>query len=90
MLVRALLHRGHEVRVIDNLSSGQRSDLPDPVSEPCLSILQADLREPKTWESQFDGAEAVWHLAANRDIRLGTSRPEIDLEQGTIASFHVI
>lgn len=90
VLVRALLHRGHEVRVIDNLSSGQRSDLPDPASEPRLSILQADLREPKAWESQFDGAEAVWHLAANRDIRLGTSRPEIDLEQGTIASFHVI
>ncbi len=90
VLVRALLHRGHEVRVIDNLSSGQRSDLPDPASEPRLSILQADLREPKAWESQFEGAEAVWHLAANRDIRLGTSRPEIDLEQGTIASFHVI
>lgn len=90
VLVRALLQRGHEVRVIDDLSSGQRSDLPDPASDPRLSLLPADLRKPADWDSQLDGAEAVWHLAANRDIRLGTSDPEIDLELGTLASFHVI
>lgn len=90
VLVRALLARGHEVRVIDNLSSGQRSDLPELRTDPRLSLVVSDLRTPGDWGSQFDGAESVWHLAANRDIRLGTSRPEIDLEHGTVASFNVV
>ncbi len=90
VLVRALLDRGHEVRVVDNLSSGRRENLPDPATEPRLSLTVADLREPASWNRIFEGAEAVWHLAANPDIRLGTSNPRIDLEHGTLASFNVL
>jgi len=32
----------------------------------------------------------VWHLAANTDIRRGSSDLRIDLEQGTIATFNVL
>jgi UDP-glucose 4-epimerase len=90
VLVRDLLDRGHEVRVVDNLSSGRREALPDPAATPQLSLTVADLREPAAWSSLFQGAEAVWHLAANPDIRLGTSDPRIDLEHGTLASFNVL
>ena len=86
-LVRALAARGHEVRVIDNLSSGRREHLP---RLPRVVLIDADLREPERFADQFRGAVAVWHLAANPDIRLGTAEPRIDLENGTIATFNVL
>jgi UDP-glucose 4-epimerase len=36
------------------------------------------------------GAEVVFHLAANADVRFGTDHPRKDLEQNTIATFNVL
>ena len=36
------------------------------------------------------GADFVFHLAANADVRFGTEHPERDLEQNTIATFNVL
>jgi UDP-glucose 4-epimerase len=90
VLVRTLLERGHEVRVVDNMSSGHRDHLPSPEKTPRLSIVEADLREPATYETAFRGASAVWHLAANTDIRRGSADPRLDFEQGTFATFQVL
>jgi UDP-glucose 4-epimerase len=86
-LVGALLARGHEVRVVDNLSSGRRELLP---KVDRVVFLHADLRDPTQFADQFRGASAVWHLAANPDIRLGTSDPRVDVENGALATFHVL
>lgn len=87
ILVAALLRRGHAIRVIDNLSGGRVEQLP---SSDRLRFVRADLREPATFQAEFQDAVAVWHLAANPDIRLGTEQPRIDLENGTLATFHVL
>jgi len=89
-LVRALLARGQEVRVVDNLSTGRREHLPQGEGASRLSLLEADLREPTAYETAFRGASAVWHLAANTDIRRGSADPRIDFEQGTHATFQVL
>ncbi len=36
------------------------------------------------------GADFVFHLAANADVRFGTEHPRKDLEQNTIATFNVL
>ena len=36
------------------------------------------------------GADFVFHLAANADVRFGTEHPQRDLEQNTIATFRVL
>lgn len=90
VLVRALLARGLEVRVIDNLSSGRREHLPTPSASDRLSLLVADLRDPSSFAEPFEGAGAVWHLAASADIRTGIEHVRADLEHGTIASFNVL
>jgi UDP-glucose 4-epimerase len=90
VLVRALLARGVEVRVIDNLSSGRREHLPTPSADNRLSLTVADLRDPSSYAERFEGTGAVWHLAANTDIRTGIAHVRADLEHGTIASFNVL
>jgi UDP-glucose 4-epimerase len=36
------------------------------------------------------GHDFVFHLAANADVRFGTEHPRKDLEQNTLATFHVL
>ncbi|HTT34891.1 MAG TPA: NAD-dependent epimerase/dehydratase family protein [Thermoplasmata archaeon] len=89
VLVESLLRDGYAVRVVDNLSSGRRDHLPGARAGAPVELTVADLREPIPLDV-VRGAEAVWHLAANPDIRLGTAEPRTDLEHGTIATFHAL
>ncbi len=88
VLTRTLLSRDATVRVIDNLSSGRREHL--PVQPGRLFLTVADVRDAEATAHEYDGAREVWHLAANTDIRRGTSNRRIDLELGTLATFEVL
>lgn len=89
-VVRALLADGHPVRVLDNLSSGRREHLDGLRSSAALTLHVVDVRNADAIRPHFEGASAVWHLAANPDIRLGTQDPNIDFDQGTLATFRVL
>jgi len=90
LLVAELLSRSSEVRVIDNLSSGRREHLPPSPHGGSLLLTVADLKDPASFAERFRGASTVWHLATNPDIRRGMSDPNIDLQEGTVATFHVL
>jgi UDP-glucose 4-epimerase len=89
VLVRHLMARGREVRVVDNLSGGRREHLPPP-DPPRLSLTVADLKEPGKYAQDFAGATELWHLAANSDIRKGSKDSRLDLEEGVIATYTVL
>jgi len=90
VLVRSLLDRASEVRVIDNLSSGRKEHLVPSRAGREAKLFVADLKEPTSYRDVFQGAGSVWHLATISDIRKGMSDPSIDLEEGTRATFHVL
>jgi UDP-glucose 4-epimerase len=58
-LVDALLKRGHLVRVLDDLSSGSRKNLPERIE-----FWHADVTDPAVIEEAFDRVDACFHLAA--------------------------
>jgi UDP-glucose 4-epimerase len=58
-LVDALLHDRHAVRVLDDLSSGNRENLPRQIE-----FIYGDVTNPAAVEQAFDGVEACFHLAA--------------------------
>jgi UDP-glucose 4-epimerase len=55
-----------------------------------LHITTHDLSAGEPPPSSFLGAHEVWHLAASADIRRGLADPRIDLNHGTLATFHVL
>ena len=61
-VVERLLGKGHEVRVLDNLSTGQRSNL-DPVADE-IELAVGDIRELNELTVAARGRDAVIHLAA--------------------------
>jgi UDP-glucose 4-epimerase len=82
-VVEALLARGDEVLVVDDLSSGKRENLPDGAR-----LDEADIREPL--DSYFDGAEACFHLAAQVDVRVSVERPEHDADVNVGGTIRVL
>jgi UDP-glucose 4-epimerase len=78
-LVDHLLASGERVRVVDNFSTGRRPFLPEENSN--LEIVAADLTDPQTCDSAVKGCSAVFHLAANADVRHGWKQPMRDFEQ---------
>ncbi len=58
-LVRHLLERGVETRILDNLSRGRADNVPTDVE-----LLVGDIREPDTVAEALAGVDAVVHLAA--------------------------
>jgi UDP-glucose 4-epimerase len=59
-LVRALLERGDEVRVLDNFSTGSRTNLTDLDVE----IVEGELRSYERVHNAVRGTEVVYHLGA--------------------------
>ena len=58
-LVDALVQDGHAIRVLDDLSSGTRENLPRHIE-----FIYGDVTDPAAVERAFDGIEACFHLAA--------------------------
>jgi len=80
-VVDALLARGDEVLVLDDLSSGKRENVAEGAR---LEVV--DIREPL----DFDGAEACFHLAAQADVRVAVERPDHDAAVNVLGTIRVL
>jgi UDP-glucose 4-epimerase len=58
-LCGALLERGHAIRVLDDLSSGFRDNLPTSAE-----FIRGDIANPEIARIALDGVDGCFHLAA--------------------------
>ena len=89
-LTDRLLAQGHEVTGYDNFSTGQRRFLENALSTASFRLEESDLLDLERLGRAMAGAEFVYHLGANADVRFGTQHPRSDLEQNTIATWNVL
>jgi UDP-glucose 4-epimerase len=89
-LVDRLLQRGDEVVAYDNLSTGIDEFLTEARESPRFNFVKGDVLEEAALARAMEGADVVFHLAANADVRFGTQHPRKDLEQNTIATYNVL
>ena len=89
-LVDSLLEQGVTVLAIDNFSTGRKEFLKDALNNPKFTLLKEDICSGKDLSEVFVGLDAVFHLAANADVRFGPDHPSRDLEQNTIATHRVL
>jgi UDP-glucose 4-epimerase len=71
-LVGRLIAASHDVRVLDNLSSGKRTNLP---ADGGMDFIEGDIRDVDTVRSAMDGIEAVYHLAAVASVQASVDDP---------------
>ncbi len=89
-LVDSLLDQGVEVLGVDNFSSGRIEFLEEAISDQKFELLEHDIYSGTELSDRFVGADAIFHLAANADVRFGPDHPSKDLEQNTIATHKVL
>jgi UDP-glucose 4-epimerase len=87
---RLALDERNNVIIYDNFSSGLEEFLVNLKGKPNVKIVNGDLLNKSDLQEAMTGADFVFHLAANADVRFGTEHPERDLEQNTIGTFHVL
>jgi UDP-glucose 4-epimerase len=85
-LVDALLARGDEVHVVDNLSTGSRDNLADGAELHELDIRDDSL-EALTKELR---PEVVFHLAAQADVGTSVERPAFDADVNVVGTVRVL
>jgi len=79
-VVDALLARGDEVTVIDDLSTGRREHV-----DAAATLLVHDVREPFEVE-----ADVVYHLAAQADVVTSMERPGFDAAVNVVGTVNAL
>jgi len=87
-LVDALVERGDEVTVLDDISTGRRENLESALAGGA-ELAETDIRDAQAVIDLFTRVkpEAVFHLAAQVDVRKSTADPVFDARvnvEGTI------
>jgi UDP-glucose 4-epimerase len=89
-LTDRLLSDGWAVVGFDDFSTGQRRFLQQAAEHSDFKCIEGDLLDNEALRCAMRGADCVFHLAANADVRFGTLHPRKDLEQNTIATHNVL
>lgn len=80
-LVDALIERGDEVVVLDDLSTGRRSNLAGAI-ERGATLIEGSITDPTALAALFaeHTPELVFHLAAQVDVRRSVADPAFDTQ----------
>jgi UDP-glucose 4-epimerase len=86
-LVNALVARGDEVTVLDNLSSGRREHLNETAE-----FAEGDIRDVEAVREAFARArpEVVFHLAAQADVRVSVEQPDFDADVNVVGTLRIL
>ncbi|MCY2984003.1 MAG: GDP-mannose 4,6-dehydratase [Planctomycetota bacterium] len=74
-LTEKLLSFGHQVTVVDDLSTGRRGNLDHVIDHPQLKLIHADLGDPSLIREVCEGVDVVYHLAAAVGVALIAKHP---------------
>jgi UDP-glucose 4-epimerase len=89
-LCERLLNEGHDVVAYDSLILGKKELLSACLPNSRFKFIEADLTDLERIKTEMKGADAVFHLAANSDISQGAARTDIDMRNGTIATYNTL
>jgi UDP-glucose 4-epimerase len=89
-LTDRLLLDGHIVIGYDNFSTGKEEFVSSARQNKNFTLVRGDTLDLPALIEAMRGADFVFHLAANADVRFGTEYPRKDLEQNTLATYNVL
>jgi UDP-glucose 4-epimerase len=87
-MVDALVANGHDVVVLDNLSSGHRENLVDVIAR--IEFIQGDIRDPETCLKAAKGCEGIFHEAALVSVPDSINRPRDNHDINITGTFNVL
>ncbi len=89
-LAEALLAQGHEVALLDDLSTGLVENLQSVQGHPRLTLHVGSVRDEALVQKLVDEADVVYHLAAAVGVRLILERPVETIETNIVGTERVL
>jgi len=88
-LVDTLVAQGNEVLVIDSLAAGRRETIARHIDDCRARFVQMDLLEDG-WQEHLEGADRLFHLAADPDVRQSAVNPDPAIQNNIMATYRVL
>lgn len=89
-IVDRLLLNGHQVVALDNLSTGQSKFMENASRYSNFTFVCRDILHFAEIVDEFRDIDAVFHFAANADVKNGWKQPQKDLEENIIGTSNVL
>jgi UDP-glucose 4-epimerase len=89
-IVDRLAQTATSITIYDNFSAGQEQFISHHAENPKIRVVRADVLDSERLKNEMVGCDCVFHFQANADVRGGTMRTRIDLDQNTIATWNVL
>ena len=90
-LTDALIARRINICVFDNLTAGTLQNIKPWLKDPNFNFIKGDLLNSadltKIEKTRF---ELVFHMAANPEVRAGSTNPDIHFQQNTVATYKLL
>jgi UDP-glucose 4-epimerase len=88
-LVDTLVGQGNEVLVIDSLSAGRRETITQHIDSCKVRFVKKDLLGDG-WQDTIRGADRLFHLAADPDVRQSAVNPDPTVQNNIMATYRVL
>ena len=88
-LVDTLVAQGNEVLVIDSLCAGRIETISRHIDDHKVRFVQADLLGD-SWQEHIEGADRLFHLAADPDVRQSAISPDPAMQNNIMATYRVL
>jgi len=79
-----------DVKVIDNLSSGNFLNLSNCKDKKNFSFIKSDIRNADDLKIALNDVNTVFHMAAYPEVRTGFDQPELCFEENIANTFHLL
>ena len=89
-LVNHLMTRGEEIRVLDNLSAGNLSNIENWLENDRIEFVKGDLLELENMQRPLKDCDTVYHLAANPEVRSWKATPEDHFKQNIECTYNLL
>lgn len=85
-VVDRLIDEGHDVIVVDNLTSGKKDYVNKQADFHSIDLVQ----DREKLVDLLKGVEEVWHIAANPDVRIGAENPDAIYDNNILATYNLL
>jgi UDP-glucose 4-epimerase len=89
-LVDRLISRGYNVKVIDNLSTGNLSNIQSHIDNGQVEFVKGDITQLDDVNACIKGIDAVFHLAAQISVPLSVKNPEFTYETNVKGTLNLL
>jgi len=89
-LVDALVNKGHQVKVLDNLFRGKTDHIQSHISEGRIEFLKADIREYSLLPEICGNVDLIFHLAAQSNVIGAVEDLDYSFESNVIGTFNML